>query len=114
MGQLANGGGDLRAPGRRRDPGGGPAPGLGAEPVSGALRSVASVDELFRLDPLERFRALIDGDNFAPHLRCEPITFDIGDPIYGYGCAVEGCARHSTLAGRWCTRHAQQRWAALR
>ena len=82
--------------------------------MSAAVSSVASVDELFRLDPLGRFQALIDGDNFAPALRAEPIVFEIGDPTFGYGCRIEDCQQHSTQAGWWCTRHAEQRRVALR
>ena len=79
-----------------------------------ALRPVASVDDLLRLGPLDRLEALIGGANFAPFLREEPITFDMHDPIYGFGCGVQGCLQHSTQAAWWCTRHAQERWDAIR
>ena len=82
--------------------------------MSSALHPVFSVDDLLRLAPLDRLEALIDGVNFAPYLREEPITFDMHDPIYGYGCGVQGCAQHSTQAAWWCTRHAQERWDAVR
>lgn len=36
------------------------------------------------------------------------------DPIYGFGCGIQGCAQHSTQATWWCTRHAQERLDALR
>ena len=54
--------------------------------MNNALRPVASVDDLLRLAPLDRLEALIGGANFAPFLREEPITFDMHDPTYGYGC----------------------------
>ena len=79
-----------------------------------ALRPIASVDDLLRLGPLDRLEALIGGVNFAPYLREEPIIFDMHDPIYGYGCGIQGCAQHSTQAAWWCTRHAQERWDAVR
>jgi hypothetical protein len=60
--------------------------------VSAALRPVFSVDDLLRLGPLDRMQALIAGANFAPYLREEPITFDMHDPIYGFGCGIQGCA----------------------
>jgi hypothetical protein len=53
--------------------------------VNNALRPVVSVDDLLRLGPLDRLETLIGGANFAPYLREEPITFDLHDPIYGYG-----------------------------
>ena len=56
-------------PGRGPRPGGGAATGLGPGPVSGALRPVGSVDDLFRLDPIERFQALITGPHFPGWLR---------------------------------------------
>jgi hypothetical protein len=82
--------------------------------VNNAVRSVVSVDELLCLAPLERLEALIGGANFTPYLREEPITFDMHDPIYGFGCGVQGCAQHSTQAAWWCTRHAEERWDAIR
>ncbi len=82
--------------------------------MTGVLRAVGSVEDLFRLGPLERLLALINGDGFDPALRAEPIVFDISDPIYGYGCAIKGCRMHSTQAGWWCTGHAKERHAALR
>jgi hypothetical protein len=66
--------------------------------VNNALRPVASVDDLLRLAPLDRLEALIGGAKFAPYLRKEPITFDMHDPIYGFGCGVQGCLQHSTQA----------------
>ena len=77
--------------------------------MNNALRPVASVDDLLRLAPFDRLEALIGGGNFAPYLREEPITFDMHDQIYGYGCGIQGCAQHSTQAAWWCTRHAQAR-----
>ena len=67
--------------------------------MSGALRAVRSVDDLGRLAPLDRFWALIDGPNFAAYLRDEPVVFDVADPIYGYGCGVEGCAQPGQRVG---------------
>src|SRR5437763_782754 len=58
--------------------------------------AVVLVDDLLHLVPLDRLLTLIGGDNFDPRLREEPITFDIHDPIYGYSCAIRGCAQHST------------------
>lgn len=77
--------------------------------MSGAPGKIASVDDLFRLDPLARFEALMAGPNFAPYLRAEPIRFEANDPIYGTSCRVPGCAMHSTQAEWWCTRHSQDR-----
>jgi integrase len=82
--------------------------------VSGAKLRITSVDDLFRLDPLARFEALIAGPNFAPYLRAEPIRFERNDPIYGTSCGVPGCARHSTQAEWWCTLHGQARRQAAR
>lgn len=79
-----------------------------------ALAPVASVDDLFRLDPLARFEALIAGPNFDDYLRAEPITFPPDHPIFGTSCGVAGCAGHSTQAEWWCTRHGQARRDALR
>jgi hypothetical protein len=45
--------------------------------VNNALHPVITVDDLLRLDPLDRLEALIGGANFAPFLREEPITFDM-------------------------------------
>ncbi len=82
--------------------------------MSRAHRKIASVDDLFRLDPLARFEALMAGPNFAPYLRAEPIRFEANDPIYGTSCRVPGCAMHSTQAEWWCTRHSQDRRDAAR
>jgi hypothetical protein len=78
------------------------------------MHPVFSVDDLLHLDPLDRLLTLIAGDNFDPRLREEPITFDIHDPIYGYSCAIRGCAQHSTQATWWCNKHEQERLDALR
>lgn len=72
------------------------------------------VEELFRLEPLERFSRLIAGDGFDPALRAEPIIFDIADPVFGYRCGIEGCQGHATQAGWWCTQHAEERRVAVR
>ena len=80
--------------------------------MSGALRPVGSVDDLFRLDPIERFQALITGPNFPDWLRAEPVCFDRDDPIFGYGCSIEDCGQHRTQAGLWCTGHASERLSA--
>ena len=77
--------------------------------MSGALRPVGSVDDLFRLDPIERFQALITGANFPGWLRAEPVCFDRDDPIFGYGCSIQDCGQHRTQAGLWCTGHASER-----
>lgn len=82
--------------------------------MSTTARTVAVVEDLFRLDPLTRFETLLAGPGVARYLHREPITFDAQDPIYGYCCAVTGCALHSTQAEWWCTRHSEQRRAALR
>jgi integrase len=76
--------------------------------------AVASVEELFRLPPLKRFQTLLAGEAVPAWLRDEPIVFARDDPIYGYGCGIEGCQRHSTQSGLWCTDHAAERRAALR
>lgn len=77
--------------------------------MSRAPGKIASVDDLFRLDPLARFEALMAGPNFAPYLRAEPIRFEANDPIYDTSCRVPGCAMHSTQAEWWCARHSQDR-----
>jgi len=82
--------------------------------VTTAPARIASVDDLFRLDPLARFEALIAGPNFDDYLRAEPITFEQTHPIYGTSCGVPGCAMHSTQAAWWCTRHSDERQDALR
>jgi integrase len=82
--------------------------------VSSAVGTIVSVDDLFRLDPLARFEALIAGPKFDSYLRSEPIRFDSTHPIYGTSCGVPGCAMHSTQAVWWCTRHADARCDALR
>jgi hypothetical protein len=82
--------------------------------VSGAPYLVASVEDLFALDPVARFAALIAGPNFDGYLRAEPIRFDSAHPIYGTSCRVPGCAMHSTQAEWWCTRHGQSRRDAMR
>jgi hypothetical protein len=41
-------------------------------------------------------------------------VFARDDPLFGYACGIEGCGGHSTQAGLWCTRHAKERWAAMR
>lgn len=82
--------------------------------MTGALAPVAPVDDLFRLDPLARFEALIATPSFDDYLRAEPLTFDRAHPIYGTACGVAGCAMHSTQAEWWCTRHSQSRRDALR
>lgn len=82
--------------------------------MTGAPARIASVDDLFRLDPLARFEALIAGPNFEDYLRAEPITFERTHPIYGTSCGVPECAMHSTQAEWWCTRHSDARRDALR
>ncbi len=82
--------------------------------MSAAARPLASVDELFRLDPLGRFQALIAGPNFDDYLRAEPISFERTHPIYGNCCGVPHCPMHSTQAEWWCTQHADHRRDALR
>ena len=86
----------------------------GQNRVTGAPYLIASVEDLFALDPLARFAALIAGPNFDGYLRAEPIRFDPAHPIYGNSCRVPGCAMHSTQAEWWCTRHGQSRRDALR
>ena len=83
-----------------------------AEPA--AVAAVDSVEALFRLDPLSRFEVLIAGANFADYLRAEPISFDITDPIFGYGCQVRQCRAQASLPTGWCSRHAAERATALR
>lgn len=78
------------------------------------VQSVGSVDDLFRLDPLARFEALIAGKTFPDYLRREPIVFDVQDPIYGYFCGVQGCALPATHPQWWCARHGDERVGALR
>jgi integrase len=87
---------------------------VGPAPVSAALQLVASVDELFGLDPVARFEALIAGPNFDAYLRAEPIRFDRVHPIYGNACDVPGCELHSTQSEWWCTRHGRSRREATR
>ncbi len=82
--------------------------------MTGAPYLITSVDDLFVLDPLARFAALIAGPNFDGYLRTEPIRFDPAHPIYGNSCRVPGCAMHSTQAEWWCTRHGRSRRDALR
>jgi integrase len=82
--------------------------------VTGAPYLITSVEDLFVLDPLARFAALIAGPNFDDYLRAEPIRFDPAHPIYGNSCRVPGCAMHSTQAEWWCTRHGQSRRDAMR
>jgi hypothetical protein len=82
--------------------------------VSRVLHPVVSVDDLLHLDPLDRLQTQLAGDNFDACLREEPITFDIHDPIFGYGCRIPGCTQHSTQATWWCNRHAQERLETLR
>lgn len=82
--------------------------------MNAAVRQVVDVEDLFRLEPLDRFLALIAGAGFDPALRAEPIIFDIEDPIFGYRCGIEGCQRHATQAGWWCTQHAEERRVAVR
>jgi len=113
-GELTDGRGDLCPPRRRSSARGGACDDLGREPVSGAPYRIASVEDLFALDPLARFAALIAGPNFDGYLRAEPIRFDPAHPIYGTSCRVPGCAMHSTQAEWWCTRHGQSRRDALR
>ena len=60
--------------------------------MNNALHPVVLVDDPLHLGPLDRLEALIGGANFAPYLREEPISFDMHDPIYGFGCGVQGCA----------------------
>jgi len=79
-----------------------------------AVRPVGSVDDLFRLDPIDRFLTLIAGENFPAWLLAEPINLDRNDPVFGYGCGIEKCGEHSTQAGLWCTSHARERLSALR
>lgn len=78
------------------------------------LSAVTSVDDLFSLDPLDRFEALVAGPNFDDYLRAEPIRFDPEHLIYGISCRVPGCEMHSTQATWWCTRHSRSRLDALR
>jgi hypothetical protein len=105
---------DVRAPGGRTDTGGGLKADLGRAGVSRVLHPVVSVDHVLHLDPLDRLQMQIVGDNSAPCLREEPITFDIHDPIFGYGCRIPGCTQHSTQATWWCNRHTQERLEMLR
>ena len=78
------------------------------------LSAIASVDDLFALEPLRRFEALVAGPNFDDYLRSEPIRFDSEHPIYGNSCRVPGCEMHSTQATWWCTQHGHSRHAARR
>ena len=73
--------------------------------MTGAPYRIASVEDLFALEPLARFAALIAGPNFDGYLRADPIRFDPAHPIYGTSRRVPGCAMHSTQAEWWCTRH---------
>ena len=81
--------------------------------MSRRLSAVASIDDLLKLDPLDRFEALIAGPNFDDYLRAEPIRFEPEHPIYGISCRVPGCEMHSTQATWWCTRHSHSRLDAL-
>lgn len=82
--------------------------------MSTALAPIASIEDLFELDPLGRFEALIAGPNFDNYLRAEPIRFEETHHIYGNSCRVPGCAMHSTQATWWCTRHSRLRNDAQR
>ena len=82
--------------------------------MSGGSSQLASVVDLFALDPLARFEALIAGPNFDAYLRADPIRFAPTHPLYGTSCRVPGCQMHSTQAVWWCTKHNQARNDALR
>lgn len=79
-----------------------------------ALAIVRSVDDLFVLEPLARFEALIAGPNFDDYLRADPLVLPTDHPIYGTSCSVPGCAGQSTQAEWWCGRHGLARRAAIR
>jgi hypothetical protein len=82
--------------------------------VSGAARAVATAADLFTLDPLARFQALLAGGSVPQYLRAEPIVFDLHDPIYGYACKISGCQVQAAHPLGWCSRHHDERAAALR
>lgn len=79
-----------------------------------ALAIMRSVDDLFVLEPLARFEALIAGPNFDDYLRADPLVLPTDHPIYGTSCSVPGCAGQSTQAEWWCGRHGLARRAAIR
>lgn len=60
-------------------------------------------------DRLELLSALIAAPGFDP-LYCQDIIAVPGDhPVYGWGCAVEGCERpRRNHNGRLCERHSQE------
>jgi integrase len=81
--------------------------------VSAPLRAVTRAADLFALEPMDRFHALITGANFPDYLRADPIVFDLHDPIYGYACGIPDCGQHASIPG-WCSPHRHERHAALR
>lgn len=79
-----------------------------------AVPALASVDDLFTLEPLDRFEALIAARGFDEFLRAETILFPHEHPIFGTSCGVANCEGHSTQAVWWCTAHNDERLAAKR
>lgn len=82
--------------------------------MTAAAAAAVLLGDLRRLDPLGRFEALLARPDVPGWLMAEPVVFAREDPLFGYACGIEGCEAHSTQAGLWCSRHAKQRWAALR
>ena len=82
--------------------------------MTAAAPAVILLEDLRRLGPLGRFEALLASPDVPGWLLAEPVVFAREDPLFGYACGIEGCEGHSTQAGLWCTRHAKQRWAALK
>ena len=82
--------------------------------MTGAAQAITPLEDLGRLGPLGRFEALLARPDVPAWLRAEPVVFAREDPLFGYACGIKGCEGHSTQAGLWCTRHARERWAALR
>ena len=81
--------------------------------MTDASTQISSIDDLFRLDPLARFQALIAGPRFDAYLRTEPILFDRANPFYGIACRVPGCGMHSTQIAWFCSGHLKSRRVAI-
>ena len=82
--------------------------------MSEAPAVLAADDDRREAGLLERFEALLARPDVPAWLLGEPVVLARDDPLYGYACGVTGCAGHATQAEWWCTRHGQDRRAALR
>ena len=82
--------------------------------MSSPAPALEAVTDLFALEPVARFQALLAGGSVPEYLRAEPILFDLHDPIYGYACRISGCQLQAAHPLGWCSRHFDERGAALR